>query len=90
MIDAHPDGDQEHPERKAFERRGQRLDFLRIVRFGYQKAGEQRAHNRRKAHGGRGERGGDDDQQAEGEEQFRAFGARRAGEQARQQEPART
>ena len=88
QIEAHADGDEEHAEREALERRGDHLDLGMIVGLGDQQPGEQRADDRRQADGGGRDARQDHDEQAGGEEQLRALGARRLREQARQQQPA--
>ena len=44
-----PDGDQEHAEREALERRGDHLDLAVIFGLGDQQPGDQRADDRRQA-----------------------------------------
>ncbi len=87
-VEPHADADQEHPQRQAFEGRGDRLDLAMIFGFGDHQPGQQRADDRRQADCGGRHRGGDDDQQTGGQEQFGILGARRLGKDTRQQEPA--
>ena len=87
-VDAHPDGDQEDAEAEPAERRGDHLDLAAIFGLGDDDAGDQRAEDRREADRARSPGWRRSRPAGRPQEQLRALGPRRLGEQRRQQQPA--